>query len=430
MLIALKLGLRNLRRNRWRSGLTLAAVAVAVALMIWMLALYEGWIEEMVRGSTAVETGQVQVHTAAYIESPRIYESFPLDGDLLARVRAVAGVDAVSPRVRAYGLVGNEQRSQVARIVGVDPAAEAAATPIERAVVAGRWLSAEPAPDGAPREVVLGEGLAQQLRVAVGDELVVFLEAADGSLGNELLEVAGIVRTANTQVDRLTAYLHLRDAQFVAALDGRVHELMLRAEEMHAARELAAAVAEAIGAFAGDPEGAGLDPSTLVARSWQEVMPTLHQTILLFRNSYAIVYLLIYLVAAIGIVNTARMSALERRREFGVMLAIGMRPRRMFRTIVVETVVLGLVGALIGVAIGLPLSWYHATAGLDMSMFTDAGSFSFMGVAFSERMRFVITAANVIRPVVVMLVVALLSGLWPAVRAARIDPAPTIAGRA
>lgn len=430
MLIALKLGLRNLRRNRWRSGLTLAAVAVAVALMIWMLALYEGWIEEMVRGSTAVETGQVQVHTAAYIESPRIYESFPLDGDLLARVRAVAGVDAVSPRVRAYGLVGNEQRSQVARIVGVDPAAEAAATPIERAVVAGRWLSAEPAPDGAPREVVLGEGLAQQLRVAVGDELVVFLEAADGSLGNELLEVAGIVRTANTQVDRLTAYLHLRDAQFVAALEGRVHELMLRAEEMHAARELAAAVAEAIGAFAGDPEGAGLDPSTLVARSWQEVMPTLHQTILLFRNSYAIVYLLIYLVAAIGIVNTARMSALERRREFGVMLAIGMRPRRMFRTIVVETVVLGLVGALIGVAIGLPLSWYHATAGLDMSMFTDAGSFSFMGVAFSERMRFVITAANVIRPVVVMLVVALLSGLWPAVRAARIDPAPTIAGRA
>src|SRR5690606_2165138 len=113
MLISLKLGLRNLRRNRWRSGLTLAAVAVAVALLIWMLAMLEGWIEETVRGSTAIETGQVQVHTAAYVESPRVYESFPLDADLLARVRAVAGVDAVSARVRAYGLVGNEQRSQV-----------------------------------------------------------------------------------------------------------------------------------------------------------------------------------------------------------------------------------------------------------------------------------------------------------------------------
>ena len=430
MLIELKLGLRNLRRNRWRSGLTLAAVAVAVALLIWMLAMLEGWIEETVRGSTAFETGQVQVHTAAYVESPRVYESFPLDADLLARVRAVPGIDAVSARVRAYGLVGNEQRSQVARIVGVDPVAEAEATPIERAVVAGRWLSAEPAPEGAPREVVLGEGVAQQLRVAVGDELVVFLEAADGSLGNELLEVVGIVRTANTQVDRLTAYLHIQDAQFVAALEGQAHELMLRAEEMHAARELAAAVAEAIGAFAGDPEGAGLDPATLVVRSWQEVTPALNQMILLFRNSYALVYLLIYLVAAIGIVNTARMSALERRREFGVMLAIGMRPRRMLRTILVETAVLGLIGALIGVAIGLPLSWYHAKVGFDMGMFTDAGTFSFMGVAFSERMHFVITAGNVIQPVVVMLVVSLLSGLWPAIRAARIDPAPTIAGRA
>src|SRR5690606_32709022 len=388
----------------------------------------EGWIQEMVRGSTAFETGQVQVQTAAYVANTRVYESFPLDHDLLARVRAVEGVDAVSPRVRAFGLVGNEQRSQVARVVGVDPAAEAAATPIERAVVAGRWLSPEPAPEGVPREVVLGQGLAQQLRVEPGAELVVFLEAADGSLGNELLEVVGVVRTGNTQVDRLTAYLHMSDAQFIAALDGEAHELMVRAEDMQAARELAAAVAAAVGAFAGDPEGAGLEPSTLVARSWQEVTPALHQMILVFRNSYSILYLLIDLVAAIGIVNTARMSALERRREFGVMLAIGMRPRRMFRTIVVETMVLGLVGALIGVAIGLPLSLYHAAAGFDMSMFTDEGSFSFMGVAFSERIPFVVTAANVLVPVVVMLLVAAASGLWPAVRAARIDPAPTIAG--
>jgi ABC-type lipoprotein release transport system permease subunit len=430
MLIAVRLALRNLRRNRWRSALTLAAVAVAVGLMVWTLGMYDGWIDEMVRGTTAVETGQIQVHTAEYVENPRVYESYPADSTLMQRLRAVPGVTAVSPRVKAYGLVGNEDRSQVARILGVIPEAEGAATPIRDAVVSGRWLSPEPAPTPGPREVVLGHGLAQQLRVSPGDELVVFLEAADGSLGNELLQVTGVVRTGNTELDRLAAYLHLADAQYLTALGDQIHELMLRTADLDAARATAESVAVAIGARVGAPaDGETVEPSALVVQPWQEIVPWLNQMIVLFRRSYAFMYLLIYLVAAVGILNTARMSALERRREFGVMLAIGMRPLRMFRTIVVETVVLGLVGALIGATLGFLLSWYYATAGFDMSVFTDQATFSYMGVAFSERIYFVLTPMTVIQPILVMLAVAALSGLWPAIRAARIVPAPTIAGR-
>jgi ABC-type lipoprotein release transport system permease subunit len=430
VLIAVRLALRNLLRNRWRSALTLAAVAVAVGLMVWTLGMYDGWIDEMVRGTTAVETGQIQVHTAEYVENPRVYESYTADSTLMRRLRGLPGVTAVSPRVKAYGLVGNEDRSQVARIVGVIPEAEGAATPIRDAVVSGRWLSPGPAPARAPREVVLGRGLAQQLRVSPGDELVVFLEAADGSLGNELLQVTGVVRTGNTELDRLAAYVHLADAQSLTALGDQIHELMLRTADLDAARATAESVAVAIGARLGAPaDGETVEPSALVVQPWQQIVPWLNQMIVLFRRSYAFMYLLIYLVAAVGILNTARMSALERRREFGVMLAIGMRPLRMFRTIVVETVVLGLAGALIGAALGFLLSWYYATAGFDMRMFTDQATFSYMGVAFSERIYFVVTPMTVIQPVLVMLAVAALSGLWPAIRAARIVPAPTIAGR-
>ena len=166
-----------------------------------------------------------------------------------------------------------------------------------------------------------------------------------------------------------------------------------------------------------------------VVRPWQEINPSMAQMLVLFRQSYGFMYLLIYLVAAVGIVNTQRMSAMERRREFGVMLAIGMRPRRLFRTLVAETLVLGLVGALIGAVGGTLLTWYHATAGFDMTLFTDQASFSMMGVTFSDRIYFELWPGAVIQPVLVMLFVAALSGLWPAIRAARIDPAPTIAGR-
>ena len=129
-MIALKLALRNLLRNRWRSGLTLGGVAVAVGLMVWTIAFYEGWIVAMVRGATSVDTGHIQVQTAGWTANPRVYESFPLNERLLDAVASVPDVRAISPRIEAYGLVGNEARSRVARLVGVDPARDAAATPV------------------------------------------------------------------------------------------------------------------------------------------------------------------------------------------------------------------------------------------------------------------------------------------------------------
>jgi ABC-type lipoprotein release transport system permease subunit len=137
----------------------------------------------------------------------------------------------------------------------------------------------------------------------------------------------------------------------------------------------------------------------LAVLSWQEMTPTLDQMIQLVRNSYWFMYLLIYLVAAVGILNTQRMSAMERRREFGVMMAIGMRPRRLFRTLLVETAVLGLAGAAIGALLGGALTWYHATAGFNLGMFSNGETFTYMGVTMSERLRFVLTPRTILEPV-------------------------------
>jgi ABC-type lipoprotein release transport system permease subunit len=433
-MISAKIGFRNLARNRWRSGLTLGGIAVSVAFMVWILGFMEGWLVEMVRGATAVETGQVQVHTAAFAESPRADRSFALDPAMLGEVRAVEGVDAVSPRIRLFGLIGHEEKSQVAQIlgVGVDPILEAATTPITDGLESGRWLTDDPPPYPAPREVVLGTGVARQLRVGVGDELVIFFEAADGSLGNDLLEVVGIVRTGNSAVDRSAVYMNLADTQFLAALDGEVHELTIRTRNFIRAEETRDAVAAALGARTDIPDGPdGQDPpnGVLVARAWQQIMPSIDQVLSLSRQSYFVTYLLIYLVAAVGILNTQRMSALERRREFGVLMAIGMRPRRMFRMILTESMVLGTLGGILGTILGVAVTWYHSVSGLNLALFTDEGGFTWMGVAFSGRIYAILNTAVVLQPVLVMVFVAFLVGLWPALKSARIEPAPTIAGR-
>jgi ABC-type lipoprotein release transport system permease subunit len=443
-MISAKIGFRNLARNRWRSGLTLGGIGLSVAFMVWILGFMEGWMGAMVRGATAVETGQVQVHTLAFADNPRVYRSFSVDDEMLAAVRGVDGVQAVSPRIKLNGLIGHERKSQVGRIFGVDPRLEAETTPVATAIEAGRWLAQEPPVYPAPREVVLGSGLATQLRVGTGDELVAFVEAADGSMGNDLLEVVGVVRTANTAVDRMTVYMHIDDARFLAALEGEAHELALNTEFLLEAEETAGLVAEALGAYTrgvspelggnpvpGDPPSAARsgEAETLLVRPWQEIMPSIYQMLVISRSSNWFTYLLIYLVAAIGLINTQRMSALERKREFGVLMAIGMRPRRMFRMILTESLVLGTLGGLIGTAVGSAVTWYHATSGLDLAMFTDKGEFTVMGVAFTGKIYAILTPVAALQPILVMMLVAFLAGLWPAFKSARLDPAPTIAGR-
>lgn len=432
-MISAKIGFRNLTRNRWRSGLTLGGIALSVAFMVWILGFMEGWMGTMVQGATAVETGQVQVSTRAFAENPRVYRSFPVNQEILNAVLAVDGVVAVSPRVKLNGLIGHEQKSQVGRILGVDPTLEAETTPVATAIEEGRWLSQSPPTYPAPREVVLGKGMATQLRVGPGDELVVFVEAADGSMGNDLLKVVGIISTANTAVDRMTAYMHIEDAQYLAALEGQVHELAIKSDDLLGAQSTARLVAEALGAeTTGErPVGEGVvaDPDALLVRPWQEILPSIYQMLTISGQSNWFTYLIIYLVAAIGLLNTQRMSALERKREFGVLMAIGMRPRRMFRMILTESLVLGTLGGLIGTALGLAVTWYHATAGLDLAMFTDQGEFTVMGVAFTGKIFAILTPVAALQPILVMVLVAFLAGLWPAVKSARLDPAPTIAGR-
>ena len=416
-----RLAYRNLTRNRWRSILTAGGVAFAVMLMVWFMGFMEGFFEEMIRSATSVSTGQVLVQTEDYADEPTIHEAFEYKRETIDELEATEGVVAASPRVNLYGLIGNEKRSQVASLRGVVPELEGRATSVPDGIVKGRWLTSEPEPPPAPRDVVLGEGLFQQLDVELGDELVVFLEASDGSLGNDLLRIVGVVETGNSTVDRMGAYIHLDDAQYIGALDGRVHEVAIKAENTDRVDDVADRV---------EPVFDGLEAESRIdPRTWKEVVPQLGQMIEISDFSYLFMYLIIYLIAALGIINTQRMSALERRREFGVMMAIGVTPRRLFWTIVVETIVLAGGGTLVGGLLGTGLTYLHAVHGIDMKWFGASTEFSWMGVSFSGQLHTKLTTEVVLEPLLVMMVIAMLAGFWPAVQAVRTNITEAISGR-
>lgn len=428
-----RIAFRNLFRNAWRSLLTAGGVAAAVFVLVWLTAFTDGMLDQMVRGATSLETGQVQFHTRAYADESKIWYSFPAGGKLYERVEAVEGVESVEPRVSFGGLVGNDQRSKVARYVGVDAARSAR---LREAVVEGRWLANEPPDRPAPREAVLGVDLARQLEVGVGDELVAFASAQDGSLGNDLLQVVGIVRAGNNAIDQRTTYLHLEDAQFIAAMKGEIHELKIGTDQIQGADELVERLEPVASSWQSERMAESTTlidgeerPTELVVRSWRDMMPTLSNYLELSGASMAFVYLVLYFLAALGILNTQRMAALDREREFGVMQAIGMSPGRVFATVLLETAMLTLAGAVVGAALGTAVNLYFAEYGLNLAALGASESFSFMGVQLSMRIPFSVGFWGTVTPVLAILPVALLCGLWPAWTSARLDPAQAIAKR-
>jgi ABC-type lipoprotein release transport system permease subunit len=407
-----RLALRNLFRNRWRSALTVGGVVIAVMLLVWTLAYIEGFVGEMVRGATAVDIGQIKIQNPEYVERPSARHGFKL-GTHLEDIRALPGVEAAAPRVRVYGLVGNEDTSGVAQIIGIDPELEGQVSVLDQGITQGKWLG-KVVPDG-PREAVIGERLATHIHAKLGDELVLFFEAADGSLGNDVLTIVGLIETGNTAIDRGAVYMNIADLQYDAALDDNVHEIVVKTTDILAADQIAAAMR---------PKLPGL-----AVRPWKEMVPEISQMIDVSQKSDLILFAMVYLIVAFGLFNAQRMSALERTREFGVILAIGVKPMQLFGTVLLETIFVTLLGALVGAGLGATISWYHTVYGLDLALFSDRANFDIMGISFSNRLYFSVSLNAVFKPVIYIVPVAVLCGIWPAWKAARLSAVEAISGR-
>jgi ABC-type lipoprotein release transport system permease subunit len=428
-----KLAFRNLFRNRWRSLLTIGGVAAAVVVLVWVSAFTEGMMTQMIRGATTLETGQVQIQTEAYAEEPKIWYSFSAGEELYERVARVEGVQGVEPRVEISGLAGTDERSKVTRFVGLDARRS---TGLKEAVVEGEWLSKTPPPAADKREAVIGVDLAREIGVEVGDEIVALASGQDGSLGNDLFTVVGLVKAGNTSIDQRTTFLHLADAQFLGAMDGEIHELMIRSTPIREAERTAEAIEPVARSWQAEQMAGATTfvdgnerAKSLVVRPWQELVPTLADYVKLSGSSMGFIYVVLYFLAALGILNTQRMSALERRREFGVLQAVGMTPGRLFATVLWETTLLTLIGAVVGAVLGTGLNLYLAEYGFNMGLFVEQDSFTFMGVAVSMRIYPTITWAGTLTPIAAILPVAFLCGLWPALSSARLNPAQAISKR-
>jgi len=413
--LALRLGWRNLWRNPRRSLLTIGAVAVAFAVLILLVGLVEGIARQMVANGTRLMLGHLQIHDADYLPGRSLHDTLggPEGTDLpalLAAVERAPGVRVAAPRVQGFGLLSTGPRSAGAQLVGLDPGREARVTTLLGALVEGRGLAG-----ASPRSVLLGKTLAEELAARVGDEVAVVTQAADGTIGNELWRVAGLVQTGLGALDRSLALVAIGDLQALMGLaPSRIHEIAARLDDPEGA-EAAAATLERSGAL----------PAHARARSWRRLAPELVDYVALLRGSNWMTILIIGLFAAFGVLNTMLMAVFERTRELGVLASLGVRPRQVLGIVVAESACLAAVGLATGLGLGALGMTYLIRHGWDVTRWTEG--ITVAGVLFDPVMRAAWDWPGTARVAATLAGITVLAGLLPALRAAGMKPVEALA---
>lgn len=395
----LRLAWRNLWRNRRRTAITMGAVCLSTMVLLLADALMRGVMEGAIRNATDLGIGELQVHAPDYLARRSFYDAIPDAVATAARIRE-RGYD-VAPRSYGYGLVAGGSKSAGALFQGVDPALEREAFRLDEHTIPGDFLG-----DAAEAKTVIGRKLARSLDVGIGDEIVVVVQAADGSLGNELFTVAGILESVGESMDRSAVLLHAEDFERLFVAGGRIHELAVHGHAAVPLEVLRGEVADA---------APGLD-----VRTWRELLPMLSDMTQSIDAMMWIFFSVFFLAAGLGVLNTMLMATHERIREFGLLKALGTTPASIATEVAVEALFLAVLGSGLGVVLGSALAVWLSVHGIDTASF--AGRTTIAGVAFDPIWRASLDWRALPGPVASLWLVCVLAALYPALLAARLDP--------
>lgn len=405
----LSMAFRNVLRNRRRTLITLAALMIGVAAVGTIRGILNGLQRSIITGTVEGTVGALQVHRAGYLAnvmSTPLSLDFEADEALLTKVREVRGVRAVAPRIQFAGsltLSATDENDTPEALffaaTAVDPTQEFKVCPKRQELfTAGTRLD--------DTHVVLGDALAAAFQAQRGAEAVLLAPDRDGSLNGELAQVGGEMR-AIMPGEMKVAVVPLSLAQRLLRMEGRVTELAIAVEDVTQVDRVAEDLRAALG-------------PTFEVHTWGELAPE-RRGIMAIEDAISVVVSVVFLVLMLlGVANTMLMSVLERTREIGTMMAVGLTRESVLRLILSEALVLGLLGVVAGVLLALGITYGALAPGLHVTppqatMAIDIFPF------LTARFLLVVSAIAVAG--------AVLFALYPARRASRLRPVEALAGR-
>jgi putative ABC transport system permease protein len=395
---------RNIWRNKTRSLVIISAICLGIFAGVFSISFMFGWVDQRMDSIIHTEMSHIQLHHPLYMESKDIDNYIPSAFQMGEKIAAIDGSKAASSRLLVNCMIASAETAAGISLTGVEPQQESLVTDIHEKIVEGSYFASD-----LNRTAVIGQKLAERLNARLRSRVVVTLAEMDGTLTGGVFRVEGIYRTANEAFDETKVFVRAGDLRELLKIEeGAGHQVAVLLESNEYADRVADQLRE-------DWPGAEV-------MTWTELMP---EARLLNEQMAFMMYIfvgIILLALGFGIINTMLMVILERVKEFGMLMAVGMKRMKIFTMVVLESVFLCLTGGAAGMALALVLTAVTGRTGVNISMWDEGlRHMGFDSVVYPQ------IGFDYIAGVTIMVVITgILSAIYPARKAIRLDPAQAL----
>ena len=396
----LVLGWRNIWRHPRRSILTFLAISLGLLLFIITRGIQFGTYEKIIEKAVRTNTGYIQIHKEGYREHHSFEYSIDDYDAIIKALKEEPGVTLFSKRVTGEALIASDKGTTGTAVIGVEKDRE-----FEITSLASRMKEGElPAAKG---DILIGERMAKNLKVKLGDELILIGSGADGSLGADRFYLKGIFATGVADFDSSIAIIRIEDADYLYSMGGSVTEIVVHLGDFSLAEETTEKLKTALA-------GEGLE-----VNSWKELLPEMVQMITLDNIGGLVMLWFFFLIVVAVILNTILISTLERVKEYGIMMSLGLRPSRIFSMVISEAALLILIGTIIGLVGAWLVGGY-----LEQHPFSlgETVSKSMEEQGFSPLIYTKMTAGIILSWGAGIFIASMVAALYPALKVARLSP--------
>lgn len=394
---------RNIWRNKGRSNVIISAIALGIFAGVFIWAFYSGMIEQRVQSAILTESSHIQIHHENYLTDPDANYIVQRSDSISKLISSLPEVKAVSRRIIVNAMVTSAETGAGIRVVAIDPYEEAEVTNISNKLIEGTYL------DGKRTPIVIGNKLAQKLSAGVRSKLVITLQSMDSTITQGLFRVSGIYKTSNTQYDESNVFIRRTDL------------INLLKTDTSASHEIAVLLTSNTLLDQGVSNIKKLVPGKDI-KTWRQLMP---EVTLIEENmdTYMYFFMIIILGALIfGIINTMLMAVLERMKELGMLMAVGMNRLKIFKMIVLETAMLSVTGGFIGILAANAVIFLLYKKGIDLSFFAEG----IERLGYESIVYPVPDLSMAIKVGLMVLFTGILAAIYPALKAIRLKPAEAL----